>query len=237
MHVPFRALLRAALAAGVVAVLSGCVPADDPVAQPLPEETVTATATATATVTATPTPSATPVPADAASLLLGPTSFSLVDDSGAELGTWAYRDGTGAVAALTEAFGSEPTESDEVPYEGYRTHDYTWPGFVLSDTEVYDAGGPELKFPEPDVTVKATAPAVADVAISTLGGVAVGDSAAEVAAERPESVIGDRPGAFLFDNTPVGSADGTELTNGVGAIADDEVTVSSLNAPYMNWGV
>lgn len=184
---------------------------------------------------AEPDPSSTP--AVAASLLIGPTSFSLVDAEGGQLGTWEYRDGTGVVAALTEAFGSEPTESDDIPYEGYRSRAYSWPGFVLRDTDVYDAGGPELTYPEPDFLLEATASAVGDVAISTLGGVAVGDATADVAAEHPDSATGGALGTFLFDTTPVGTVEGYELTNTVGAIAEDEVTVSSLRAPFMNWGV
>ncbi|ROQ65192.1 hypothetical protein EDF36_0695 [Rathayibacter sp. PhB152] len=242
MPVPSRSLLRTAvagtaLALGVGTILSGCVSSDEPVAQPA----ATVTATATATVTATPAPTSTPAPtatpAAAASLLIGPTSFSLVDATGAQLGSWAYRDGTGAVAALTEAFGSEPTESDDVPYEGYRSRAYIWPGFVLRDTDVYDAGGPELTYPEPDFLLEATAATVGDVAISTLGGVTVGDATAELAAEHPESTTDGAPGSFLFDTTPVGTLEGYELTNTVGAIAEDEVTVSSLRAPFVNWGV
>jgi hypothetical protein len=203
--------------------------------------------TATATVTATPAPASTPAPtatpaapaapAAAASLLIGPTSFSLVDASGTQLGSWDYRDGTGAVAALTEAFGSEPTESDDIPYEGYRSRAYTWPGFVLRNTDVYDAGGPELTYPEPDILLEATAPAVDGVAISTLGGVAVGDAAAEVAAEHPESTTDGSLSSFFFDTTTVGTTEDFELTNWVAALAEDHVTVSSLRAPFVNWGV
>ncbi|MCM6764196.1 hypothetical protein NB037_17410, partial [Rathayibacter sp. ZW T2_19] len=195
------------------------------------------TATPTAGQTASATPTATPTAADAASLLIGPTSFSLVDADGTELGTWEYRDGTGAVAALTEAFGSAPVESDDIPYEGYRTRNSSWPGFDFKDTEVYDAGGPESKYPEPDFLLAVNAPAVGDVAISTLGGVAVGDAAEEVRAEHPDSVQEGAPGLFDFDTTPVGTLDGFELTHTVGVLAEDEVTVSGIRAPFVNWGV
>ncbi|KQQ09949.1 hypothetical protein [Rathayibacter sp. Leaf296] len=243
MHVRSRTLLGA-VALTALAALSGCTPAD-PAAEPTssagaPTSAPGATSTPSsdpATPTPTATPTAAPTAADATSLLVGPTSFSLVDDAGTELGTWAYRDGTGAVAALTEAFGSAPTESDDVPYEGYRTRNSSWPGFDFKDTEVYDAGGPESQYPEPDFLLAVNAPAVGDVAISTLSGVAVGDAAVEVRDEHPEAVQGDSLGIFDFDRTPVGVLDGTELTNSVGVLADDEITVSGIRAPFVNWGV
>ena len=243
MHVRSRTLLGAA-ALTALAALSGCTPAD-PAAEPTasagtPTSAPGATSTPSsdpATPTPTATPTAAPTAADATSLLVGPTSFSLVDDSGTELGTWEYRDGTGAVAALTEAFGSAPTESDDVPYEGYRTRNSSWPGFDFKDTEVYDAGGPESEYPEPDFLLAVNAPAVGDVAISTLSGVAVGDAAVEVRDEHPEAVQGDSLAVFDFDRTPVGVLDGTELTNSVGVLADDEITVSGIRAPLVNWGV
>ena len=240
MHLRSRTLLGAA-ALAALAGLTGCTPSADPVAEPTGSATgapgSTATPTAGPTASATPTAIPAPTAADAASLLIGPTSFSLVDAAGTELGTWEYRDGTGAVAALTEAFGSAPAESDEIPYEGYRTRNSSWPGFDFKDTEVYDAGGPETKYPEPDFLLAAHAPAVGDVAISTLGGVAVGDAAEEVRAEHPDSVQEGAPGLFDFDTTPVGTLDGVELTHTVGVLAEDEVTVSGIRAPFVNWGV
>ncbi|QHC65909.1 hypothetical protein GSU68_04465 [Rathayibacter sp. VKM Ac-2759] len=248
MHIRSRPLLTAVLAATVLAALTGCVPAADTAAEPVADPTAAggaaapASATPSASGSATPAPggSATPSPAmaDAVSLLIGPTSFSLVDASGTELGTWDYRNGTGAVEALTEAFGSAPTESDDVPYEGFRSRVSGWPGFAFKDTEVYDAGGPELEFPEPDFMVDATAPSVGDVAISTLGGVAVGDATRDVVAQHPDGVPeGGSLGLFLFDETTVGSHNGGDLVNSVMAVAEDEITVSRIAAPSANWGV
>ncbi|WP_156465947.1 MULTISPECIES: hypothetical protein [unclassified Rathayibacter] len=241
-------LSSVAAAAVVAAALTGCVPATDPPTDPTTTggeaaPAPAASANPSASGSSTPDGSATPAPAmaDAASLLIGPTSFSLVDASGTELGTWDYRNGTGAVEALTEAFGSAPTESDDVPYEGFRSRVSGWPGFAFKDTEVYDAGGPELTFPEPDFLVEATAPAVGDVAISTLGGVAVGDAAQDVRAEHPDGVpAGSADGSlglFLFDETTVGSHNGGDLVNSVMAVAEDETTVSRIVAPSANWGV
>ncbi|MWV49122.1 hypothetical protein GRS96_07505 [Rathayibacter sp. VKM Ac-2803] len=252
MHIRSRTLTAAVLTAVVATALAGCVPAEpgaDPTssageAAPAPTSTDSAPSSSSApsdSGTGTPTPGETPAMADATSLLIGPISFSLVDASGAELGTWDYRDGTGAIAALTEAFGSTPTESDDVPYEGFRSRAYSWPGFDFKDTEVYDAGDPELEFPEPDFMVGATAPTVGDVAVSTLGGVSVGDATADVRVEHPDGILeGAGPesaGLFLFDETSVGSSNGNDLVNSVMAIADDEVTISAIRAPSANWGV
>ncbi|KZX22526.1 hypothetical protein [Rathayibacter tanaceti] len=254
MRIRSRTLAAAVVTAVVAATLAGCVPVEPgteptsstgeaataPVStDPAPASSTAPTASDPGSPTPTPGVSGPPEPAmsDATSLLIGPTSFSLVDASGAGLGTWDYRNGTGAIAALTEAFGSTPTESDDVPYEGFRSRAYTWPGFTVKDTEVYDAGDPEPEYPEPDFLVGATAPAVGDVAVSTLGGVSVGDATADVRAEHPESAGAGAAGLFLFDATSVGSSDGSDLVNSVMAIADDEVTISAIRAPSANWGV
>ncbi|SMH48890.1 hypothetical protein SAMN06295885_3156 [Rathayibacter oskolensis] len=247
MSVRSRALVAVLLTGAVAASLAGCVPGADPTADPTtagsaaPAATASTTPTATDPAAATPTASATPAVADAAALLMGPTSFTLVDDSGVELGTWEYRNGTGAVAALTEAFGSAPTESDDIPYEGYSSRKSSWPGFAYRDYEVYDAGGPESTYPEPDFQLEATAPVVGDVAISTLGGVSVGDTTAEVQAEHPEGLVDSGAGVslayFRFDETVIGTQNGGDLTNSVGVLAEDEIAVSSIRAPFVNWGV
>ncbi|WKK70712.1 hypothetical protein Q0F99_13015 [Rathayibacter oskolensis] len=246
MHIRSRPLLTAVLAATVLAALTGCVPAAD-TADPGSGPTASggaaapASATPSASGSATPAPggSATPSPAmaDAVSLLIGPTSFSLVDASGTELGTWDYRNGTGAVEALTEAFGSAPTESDDVPYEGSAAASRGGRGSPSRTPRCTTRAGRSWSSPSRTSWSTRRHPRSAMSPSAR--------SAASRSAMRPGTWSRSTPmasrrrslGLFLFDETTVGSHNGGDLVNSVMAVAEDETTVSRIAAPSANWGV
>jgi hypothetical protein len=157
-------------------LLSGCAPAAE--AGPSGEPT------------AKPTASATPEAAQVASLVVGATGFSLVDDAGAQLESVPYSsDPEAAVALLTEAFGTEPVRSDRQSEPSCVTEAKlaTWdPGFELR------FGIPEGWIPAGQLfELESTAPAVGDVAIETPAGVSVGDPVDSLLQGLPAEQVGE----------------------------------------------
>jgi hypothetical protein len=78
---------------------------------------------------------------------------------------------------------------------------------------------------------------VGDVAVTTLSGVAVGDAALDVRDQHPDATTGDSLRFLLLDRTTIGTLDGSDLVYGVGVVAEDETTITSIRVPSVNWGV
>ncbi len=167
----------------------------------------------------TPSPAApTPAPSEtqtedptASAVLLGADGFTIVADDGSELYSYGWRDDAeAAVAALSDAFGSEPSES---VYEGDGSHfpDYTsymWDGFTYFDMIPTEGGKSRDEYFIPSY-VTITGADVGDVAITPEFDLAIGLTADEVRALGPDRELempdGDPRFFFAIDR-----ADGPE---------------------------
>ena len=156
-------LIAPAIALSVLVLLTACDPG---------------TAEPTLPVSAEPSGTSTIEPAveeveeeepDAATILIRTESFSILDEDDVAMEEFDYFDSPdGAIAALTEVFGSAPTIT---PFEGH-THQwpgnyYTWDGFTLID---YD--GPAVAYWE-EYDVASSAAVVRGLAVETVGGITV----------------------------------------------------------------
>lgn len=199
----------------------------------------------------TPSPAApTPAPSEtqtedptASAVLLGADGFTIVADDGSELYSYGWRDDAeAAVAALTDAFGSEPSES---VYEGDGSHfpDYTsymWDGFTYFDMIPTEGGRSRDEYFIPSY-VTITGADVGDVAITPEFDLAIGLTADEVRALGPdrELEMPDGEPRFFF---AIDRADGPEddasldgYSPWVNTDPADGTVVSISYRPYYNF--
>lgn len=157
------------------------------------------TPTPTPTVSALPSPSASsptpPVPTTdttaptVSRLVFAATGFDLQDEDGADVFVHEWADpGADAVAALSDAFGSEPTQSvregDGTHFSDYAV--YAWPGFTFFDSIPAEGGRPREEYQLPSY-VEYAANEVAGIAVTTEFGLRIGMPIGEVRTLAPDS--------------------------------------------------
>lgn len=177
--------------------------------EPVPTPTETSTPSPTPTSSPTSTPDATGEPV---ALRFSGTGFTLVDDTDKTVFTYAWADDTtDAVAALTAAFGAEPTQRIE-PGDGTHYPDYTvyqWDSFMLFDMVETAGGTARADYAQPSY-VLFTRSDVGGIEMIAERGLTIGMSVAAVRALGPDQEIArGNVGAtrFVFDQER-SSADG-----------------------------
>lgn len=192
----------------------------------------------------TPSPPApTPAPSEtqtedptASEVVLGAGGFTIVADDGSELYAYGWRDdAAAAVAALTDAFGSEPSES---VYEGDGTHfpdysSYVWEGFMFRDMIVTEEGKPRDEYFVPSY-VMVTANAVGDIAVTPEFDLAIGLTADDVRSLGPDREIeaeGGEPHFFFAIDREEGPEDDA-YSLWVNTDPADETVVSITYRPW-----
>lgn len=176
----------------------------------------------------------------ASEVVLGADGFTIVADDGSEVFAYGWRDEAGgAVAALTDAFGAEPSES---VYEGDGTHfpDYTsydWEGFMFRDMIVSEGGKSRDEYFVPSYLM-ITTNAVGDVAITPEFDLAIGLTADEVRALGPDREIEmpDGEPRFFFAIDRINGTQGDSELDGyspwVNTDPADETVVSITYRPW-----
>ena len=224
-------LIAPAIAVSLLVLLTACNPGTAESTPPVPSDPTT-TASADAVVDEDETPQPTTV-------LLRTQYFAILDEDDVVIEQFDYFDSpTGAIAALSEAFGSEPATSH---YEGHVEQApgtfYSWDGFTLLD---YD--GPAVAYGE-DFEVSTTAAVVRGLAVETVGGVTVGTTAAQVAAAGGLEVVWDGSPLLWYEVDAVPGTDpewaewaGGSRNSVTAAIASAGGPVTSLTAPSANYG-
>ncbi|TFB54515.1 MULTISPECIES: hypothetical protein [unclassified Cryobacterium] len=173
------AVLSALLLAFGAVLLTGC----SGLAVPIPR---TPSPTAMPTAAPTPTQSVSPPdPAEVTDIFLSATSIELRDASGNALSTFDYfQPASELVPALSLALGSAPI-FDTLGDERHPRITYSWADFVVQD---WDRDWDSPNAPRcPNTTFAVSAETVNGVHIGTVDGIAVGDNAAELEAQYPDS--------------------------------------------------
>ncbi|MET3468863.1 hypothetical protein [Microbacterium sp. BDGP8] len=245
---PRRPLIVLSIVAGVLLIVAAVVvfllaqrdaaPAAAP-SSPAPTQTSAASGP-------TPTPTPTPTPADAApvaaEVVMAATGFTIVADDGSTLLEFRWRDEVGpAVAALTEAFGTEP-ELGVQTGDGTHFPDYTiydWAGFALYDMIFVDGNKPRDEYGIP-TWVSIGANEVQEVPITPEFALTIGSAADAVRSNGPDdewAMPGDGELRFVFDidRTDFLSPDGPvrDLSYSVFADATEGLGVTDiLYRPY-----
>lgn len=182
----------------------------------------------------TPTPDESVAPTPTAIAMAG-TGFSLVDADGTPTFTFAWRDEVGpAVAALTAAFGSEPTTRVE-PGDGSHYPDYTvyqWSGFSLFDMIPTTGGTTRAEYAQPTYILY-TKNEIGAIAVQSEFGLAIGMSVDAVRAippddEWPRGNVGRI--RFVFAKDRSGVTDGVPTYS---VFADSDGSVVNTILAYM----
>ncbi|MCI4659322.1 hypothetical protein [Cryobacterium zhongshanensis] len=241
-------------------LLTGCSGQASPV-RGTPAASATPTAVASAPTASEPPPAAAAV----TDLYISATSLELRDDSGQTLATFGYfQPANEVVAGLSAAFGSPPITED---YASEHNEQHPGTRYVWGNAYVEDPGlglNPYTKGDfvftdedpvgvapyEPNTFVLVAADTVNGIHISTVDGIAVGDSAAELEARypdtsfryphQPELDIGVGFVPLPPSNTYAGyeSYAGSQLTFSVQLSAPDPLgPITVFRAPSANWGV
>ncbi|MBN9176783.1 MAG: hypothetical protein J0I43_05375 [Microbacterium sp.] len=149
---------------------------------------------ATSAPTAQPTRSATSSPDEVGApvaLQLAGTGFTLVDANKKTAFTYQWRDkADGAVAALTKAFGTAPTQRVEAG-DGSSYPDYTiyqWDGFLLYDMVDGTGGAQRATFTQPSYATFSRNE-VGKIEMTAEHGVSIGSTVDAVRAARPDKEI------------------------------------------------
>lgn len=179
------------IAVAVVLLIALTRPTD--VAEPATSAPVTAPAASSTT----PTPTAS-TPATTTTLTLAATGFTLRNDDGAEF-THEWADaGEPAIAALSAAFGSEPTT--DVESGDSRTYAYTvysWDGFRFADVRLSEGNKPRDQVDTPTyVAISATV--IGEVELVAEFGLEVGQTLDEVRALNPDGESTTAPPIYFF---------------------------------------
>ena len=212
------------LAAAAVVALAGCTsaPPPEPVASP-------------SASSASPTPSPTPEP-KVDEVVITSAGLRLLDD-GAELDALGWFDlAEESIAALTNAFGSEP---EEVPYPGHIEAapgtDYKWDGFVFR-VQDFEAEPPLWS----NISVISSVSRVGDVAICTGDGLTIGSPTSAVQALNPPIANPYEHEGLSYTYFAVEQIEieSPSTHNFVGVrVENDRGLVVELNAPSADYGV
>jgi len=221
-----RQIVSAIAAAAVLCIgIGGCTsPASPPVTLPS---------------SAAPTPSMTPQ-SEAASVVISAREVSVLTADETVIASFDYygSEVDGAVEALSDAFGTEPTIVHSEPVSSQpEANNYEWPGF-----EVMEYLGVTPAFAEVNAfRVIVSAPTVGNITVIGPGGVQAGMAESEIAPlateHRTDTGTG-RPIEFYgFDVRPVELSydPGYPPTISVSAWVEGGV-VLSIGAPGMNYG-
>ena len=148
------------------------------------------TPTASVGETAPPTPAATSTAEPVVDrVAFDSTGISLLRNDGTIAGSFTYfQPAAEVVAALTSAFGAEPTVEDIQPYEGYGYTRYDWNGFAVEDSVQPSDGAYYVDF-----RVNASVASLNGVALRTVDTIAVGRDTAAVESAHPEHVTRATP--------------------------------------------
>lgn len=244
MNLRRRRIAASLLIAGSLALLTACVP--EPV-MPTPRPTASAAASPT------PAPTEEPVAAPAAAahverIVIGAEWITVIADDDTELARFDYFQPTAEVVAGLSRYLGTPVDTwfegrTEAPPATY--HD--WGGLRLTDTV------PPGEAPyDPEHWVRLTSNDANGVAITAVGGVAVGDPFASLEASAVSDEVSRWTSPetnqtsvyFRFDLVELPPMPGTHHTDGwspsFGVTVDgDDATgvIQSLTAPGANWGV
>ena len=196
----------------LVVGVSGCVAAAPPRATPTPVHS---------TVIATPEPVT-------QSLVIGPTSFTIMDSDGTEHAPVSYSsDADAAVNALVAAIGSSPVDTT-IPTSScsFEFTRHQWPGFRLDSAGVSPFQG------NASFVLYATSPTTGALAsVRTPQGYAVGESAAGVAKEAGVvTMTGGSTTFYYFSLTEVPAGSGR---SGLSAEAGPSGTITALRSPAL----
>ncbi|WP_434811497.1 hypothetical protein [Microbacterium sp. bgisy189] len=156
---------------------------------PASEQTTTGEAPVETTETAPSDDASTPpAETDGARIEVSGTGFTLTDAAGSEVyeHDWAA-EAQPAIDALSEAFGSEPTEDFlEGDAENWAYDIYDWNGFRLYDVRLGEGNRPRDEIPAPTY-VDYTANTVGEVTIADEFGIEIGMSVADAQALGPDA--------------------------------------------------
>ncbi|TFC85947.1 hypothetical protein E3T28_15745 [Cryobacterium sinapicolor] len=183
-----------------------------------------------------------PAPEAVTDIFVSATSIELRDASGKTLSTFDYfQPASEVVAGLSQALGSAPILDN---FEGRNdvppTTRYEWGGFLLNDP--LTGGMPPFSS---NTWVRVSSEAVNGVRISTVDGIAVGDSAADLEARYPDTsfrhpLAGQSELHIGVGFVPLPPSDdyvGSELTFSVQLFARDPLgPITQLTTPSPNWG-
>lgn len=180
-----------------------------------------------------------PAPAPVTGIFVSAESIELRDASGNRLSTFDYfQPASEVVAGLSQALGSAPIlENLEGHNDVPPSTSYNWGGFVLNDPST--GGTPPYSS---NTWVRVSSMAVNGVGISTVDGIAVGDSAAELEARYPDTSFrfplgGLNIGVGFVPLPPSDEAPGTDRTFSVQLVAPDPLgPITQLTTPSPNWG-
>lgn len=182
--------LRVAGVTAALLVLSGCAAGATPASTPAAEAPAPS-------ASATPEPTAEPV-----TLRIEPDALVVLDGDEERARLLFAEPVDEALSTLADVFGAEPEEGEldglQSPTAGTG---YTWAGFVVSDPD----GGPDGGIPY-DWWVRVDAANSGDVAIESLGGLAVGDPLEAISSSVPDAEIDGERAAYL-GNVPVGNGE------------------------------
>lgn len=192
---------------------------------------------------AAPTPTETEAETEAptaSEVVLGADGFTIVADDGSELYAYGWRgDADAAVAALTDAFGAEPSESI---YEGDGTHfpdytSYTWDGFTYFDMIPTEGGKSRDEYFVPSY-VTVTGADVSGVAVTPEFDLAIGLTADEVRALGPDREVemSDGEPRFFFAIDRINGTQGDAELDGYSPwVNTDPVDETVVSITYRPW--
>ncbi len=164
------------------------------------------------------------------------SEVSITTESGDVLDSFDYfTDAPTAVAALTGAFGAEPTTEHVEGLESPGYTRYEWTGFQLQSL---DSGAEHY----PPLRVSTLVTNVGDVLIATVDGISVGQTSDAIAADNPATTQQfSQPGgatyyAIELDATTITDAAGTTFPVYVGLSAEVGKALTSITAPQVASG-
>jgi hypothetical protein len=202
LYVVLGIVAGVALIAALVAFLLAQRGAQPVAAPSSPSPSASASGLPAPAPTATPTPTPTPTEAApvAAEIVMAATGFTIVADDGSTLFDFRWRDEVEpAVAALTEAFGTEPGLGVQAG-DGNHFPDYTiydWRGFTLYDMVEVPGDKPRDEYSIP-TRAAITANAVGGVALTPEFGLAIGMDLEAARAAGPDEESEFRDGGLRF---------------------------------------
>jgi hypothetical protein len=167
--------------------------------------------------------------------------LEIVDATGVVRGSAGYFEPVAnAVSILAAATGVQPVVGRNVPkLEGYASTTYQRDGLTLYDLDI-----PVSAPLDTDWTVFVVGPSAGSLAVTTAGGIRVGQSQATVEAIAPgvfeARTVVDLPVLDgIFEETTVSTGEtGNPLTHAVGVrLENTPATVTSIGAPGRNYGI